>query len=226
MSLKIGALFDWDGVIGDSAECHERSWVKLADSRNLFLPKDAFKITFGRRNVEIITEVLKWTDDLNEAQELSDAKEIIYRRLCETEGLPTIAGAVEFIKGLKSANIPCVVGSSAPRANLEVAIKVLGLEDYFAAVVASEDVPVGKPAPDVYLRAAAEIGVSPEHCAVFEDSLPGIISAGRAGSKKIALATTHDFDFWKSRKILEETPDIIIKDFTKFSPHALRALFA
>ena len=137
MSLKIGALFDWDGVIGDSAECHERSWVKLADSRNLFLPKDAFKITFGRRNVEIITEVLKWTDDLNEAQELSDAKEIIYRRLCETEGLPTIAGAVEFIKELKSANIPCVVGSSAPRANLEVAIKVLGLEDYFAAVVAS-----------------------------------------------------------------------------------------
>ena len=72
MGKKLGALFDWDGVVVDSGAAHEASWKELARRENLFLPEGFFKSTFGKRNLEIIVDILKWTPDIKEAQRLSD----------------------------------------------------------------------------------------------------------------------------------------------------------
>lgn len=226
MEKIIGALFDWDGVVADSGAAHEASWKELAKLNGLPLPEGFFKSTFGKRNLEIIMYILRWTPDPSEAQRLSDQKEEIYRAGIAKNGLPTIRGAVAFVRALKSAGIPRAVGSSTPRENLEQALKALGMEDDFDALVTSEDVERGKPAPDVYIKAACRLGLDPRECAVFEDSLAGIVAAARAGAKKIALSTTNPKGFWEARENPEEKPDLAIPDFSDFSPENLRKIFA
>lgn len=226
MEKIIGALFDWDGVVADSGAAHEESWKELAKLNGLPLPEGFFKSTFGKRNLEIIMDILRWTPDPSEAQRLSDQKEEIYRAGIAKNGLPTIRGAVAFVRALKSAGIPRAVGSSTPRENLEQALKTLGMEGDFDALVTSEDVERGKPAPDVYIKAACRLGLDPRECAVFEDSLAGVVAAARAGAKKIALSTTNPKGFWEARENPEEKPDLAIPDFSDFSPENLRKIFA
>lgn len=225
MKRKIGALFDWDGVIADSGAAHEASWIKLARANGLTLPEGFFNATFGRRNQEAIAKAFRWTSDPKEVQRLSDQKEEIYRSTIAQNGLPTIHGAAEFVRALKSAGIPCAVGSSTPRENIEQALELLGMENDFDALITSEDVERGKPAPDVYVKAAERIGLDPRDCAVFEDSLAGIVAAARAGAKKIALSTTNPENFWKTREIPEERPDLVMPDFSGFSPENLLKIF-
>lgn len=225
MKKKIGALFDWDGVIADSGAAHEASWKELARLNGLPLPDGFFKATFGRRNLEIIMGVMRWTPDPREAQRLSDQKEEIYRAAIAKNGLPTIRGAIAFVRALKSAGIPCAVGSSTPRENLGQAIEVLGMGNDFGALATAEDVERGKPAPDVYIKAAERLGLGPRDCAVFEDSLAGIAAAAGAGAKKIALSTTNPESFWKARETPEERPDLVIPDFSGFSPEGLLKIF-
>ena len=117
------------------------------------------------------------------------------------------------------------MGSSTPRENLEQALDTLGMRKDFAAFVTSEDVEHGKPAPDVYQKAAQRLGLEACDCAVFEDSLARIVAAARAGAVKVALATTNPKSFWLDRKLPEERPNAIIGDFSEFSTGALRALF-
>ena len=80
MKKIIGALFDWDGVVADSGAAHEASWKELSKLNGLLLPEGFFKSTFGKRNLEIIMDILRWTPDPAEAQRLSDQKEGIYAR--------------------------------------------------------------------------------------------------------------------------------------------------
>jgi beta-phosphoglucomutase-like phosphatase (HAD superfamily) len=92
---------------------------------------------------------------------------------------------------MQSLGIPRVVGSSTPRKNIETVMAMAGLEGLFDAIVSAEDVTMGKPDPQVFLKAAEKIGRRPERCVVFEDAHVGIEAGKRAGMKVVAVATTH-----------------------------------
>ena len=85
--MKIGAIFDWDGVIIDSSAFHEKSWELLAREEKLDLPEDHFKKGFGRKNQYIIPNILKWTDDTDEVERLGDRKEALYRESLSADEL-------------------------------------------------------------------------------------------------------------------------------------------
>ena len=104
------------------------------------------------------------------------------------ERLPLLPGAVEVVRSLASA-WPLAVASSANRSLIDLVLELAGLEDAFRATVSSEEVDRGKPAPDVYLEAAARLGVDAEACAAIEDSSNGIRSADAAGMAVIAVPT-------------------------------------
>ncbi len=215
---RIGCIFDWDGTVVDSGRTHEYTWIELAKSRKLSLKDDFFNETFGKRNVEIITSILRWTDDLNLVQEMSDQKEILYRKIVAERGLPLIDGVEAFLQSLLDAKIDCAIGSSTPRENLDVSVAKLGFGKYFKAIVASEDVSRGKPAPDVFLTAAERLGLRPDECVVFEDSLAGIQAGVAAGMKTVAIATTNSVDFWKdAQSIPTDRADLIIENFSEIS---------
>ena len=189
---NLGVLFDWDGVIIDSSRQHEVSWERLATEENAILPADHFVRGFGRKNELIIPDILGWSQAPTEIHRLSLRKEALYREIVVEQGLEALPGVHPFLAHLKSAGIPSCVGSSTHRLNIDTILEVMGFSGLFDDIVTAEDVTVGKPHPDVFLKAAGKIDRAPEHCVVFEDALAGI-EAGRAGGMKvIGVATTHD----------------------------------
>jgi beta-phosphoglucomutase family hydrolase len=186
-----GAIFDWDGVVIDSSRQHEESWERLAREVARPLPEGHFKAGFGRKNEFIIPQILQWETGQEAIHRLSLRKEALYREIVREGGLEPLPGVKTWLERLAAAGIPCAVGSSTHRENIEVSLDVLGLREYFRAIVSSEDVSHGKPDPEVFLKAGEKIGVPPERCVVFEDAHVGIEAAHRAGMRVIAVATTN-----------------------------------
>ncbi|MFQ3670354.1 MAG: HAD family phosphatase [Verrucomicrobiia bacterium] len=185
------ALFDWDGVIIDSSRHHEESWERLAAERQLPLPADHFKKGFGMKNEWIIPNLLGWTQDPTEIQTLSLRKEALYRDIIIEWGIHALPGVRPWLETLAAAHIPCAIGSSTHRANIDVSLEQLGLARFFTAMVTAEDVSRGKPDPEVFLLAARRLGFPGHRAVVFEDALVGLEAARAAGAKRIAVATTH-----------------------------------
>jgi len=144
-----------------------------------------------RKNEFIIPEILHWSNDESEIVSLSLQKEEHYRAIVRERGLEPLPGVRAWLERLQNAGVPCVVGSSSHRENIELALELTGLTPFFQDIVSSEDVKHGKPAPDVFLRGAEKIGLPPEKCVVFEDAHVGIAAARNAGMKVIAVATTN-----------------------------------
>jgi beta-phosphoglucomutase family hydrolase len=187
---KRGAVFDWDGVIINSASQHETSWERLARECGKPLPENHFKRGFGMKNEVIIPELLGWTAVPVEIRILSLRKEAIYREVVREQGMHALPGVKAWLQKLREAEIPCAIGSSTHRENITTTLDVLGLEGFFADIVTAEDVRRGKPDPEVFLTAARRIGVEPADAIVFEDALVGIAAARAAGMRVVAVATT------------------------------------
>ena len=200
--MNVGAIFDWDGVLIDSSAHHEAAWERLAKERGLPLPEGHFKRGFGMKNEVVIPKVLQWGDQPELVQELSLRKEALYREIILERGISTLPGAREWLEELHENGIPCVIGSSTHRLNIEVSLQVLGLKDFFASVVSAEDVSHGKPDPEVFLVAASRIDRPPSQCVVFEDALVGIEAAHRGGMKVVAVASTNPFEALKSADVV------------------------
>jgi len=188
---EFGAIFDWDGVIINSAEHHERSWELLAAEIDRPLFEGHFKAGFGMKNEVIIPELLKWTTDPVEIQRLSLRKEAIYREVVVERGIVALPGVENWLRTLREAGVACVIGSSTHRENILTSLGVIGLESYFDAMVTAEDVKRGKPDPEVFLTAAKKIGVEPAHGVVFEDALVGVAAAQAARMRVVAVTTTN-----------------------------------
>jgi HAD superfamily hydrolase (TIGR01509 family) len=107
--------------------------------------------------------------------------EALYR-----EEIPLLPGAVEAVQAL-AARWPLGLASSSNRELIDLVLETSGLDRWFKATVSSEEVPRGKPAPDVYLEAASRLGVDSRRCAAVEDSENGIRSAKDAGMRVIAI---------------------------------------
>ena len=190
MDCKRGAIFDWDGVIINSAAQHETSWERLAKECGKTLPENHFKRGFGMKNEVIIPELLHWTTVPTEIRLLSLRKEAIYREVIREQGITALQNIESWLRMLRDEEIPCAIASSTHRENITTTLEVLGLEEFFPAIVAGEDVKRGKPDPEVFLTAARQIGVEPGNAVVFEDALVGIAAARAAGMRVVAVATT------------------------------------
>lgn len=219
--MKLGGLFDWDGVVIDSSKAHEESWDLLGEEVGKELPDGHFKLGFGRKNQVIIPEILKWATDSEEIERLGDRKEELYREIVATKGVARIPGIEAFLKNLNEAGIACAIGSSTPRKNVETILEMVEFGKYFQAIVCAEDVTQGKPHPEVFLTGAMRLGLKPSDCAVFEDAYAGLRAAKAGGMKAIALSTTHE-----AVDLLRESPDLIIPDFLDFDAAKLRQVFA
>lgn len=183
-------IWDLDGVIIDSAEEHRQAWQRLAQEEGIRFTDAEFWATFGKRNDDIITIV--WgTLPPERIRALADRKEIYFRELIRKTAAP-LPGSIELLRGLHEAGFLQALASSAPVANIQLISEVLGLGQYLTALVSGETVPHGKPAPDIFLKAAGEVDVEPARCLVIEDAVAGVQAAHAAGMKCIAVAGDRD----------------------------------
>lgn len=191
MKWAWAAVFDWDGVILDSSRHHEESWERLAKETGKPLPAGHFRKGFGRRNIEIMRDMLGWSRDLEEINRLSRRKEEIYREVVEHWGIDPLPGVRPWLERLSEAEIPCGIGSSTEAKNVQVGLKKLGLENFFQTAVTAEHVQRGKPAPDVFLEVSLRLKTEPARCVVFEDAPAGVEAGRAAGMRVVGVTTTH-----------------------------------
>ncbi len=214
-----GALFDWDGVIIDSRIHHEESWVRLAAQLGKTLPQDHFLKGFGRKNEFIIPELLGWTRDLEEIHQISLQKELLYREVVAEWGLSALLGVQTWLERLRDAGVPCAIGSSTHRANIDLSLGMIGLAEFFSGIVTAEDVRQGKPDPEVFVAAARTIDRPAACCFVFEDAHVGIEAARAGGMRVVGVATTHTLE-----ELTE--PDLAVHRLDELSVDKLAQWFA
>jgi HAD superfamily hydrolase (TIGR01509 family) len=178
-------VFDLDGILVDSEHVWDEVRQQLAEERGGRWHEEASRDMMGMSSPEwsrYMHDVIGLTEPPEEINaEVVRRMEVVYR-----ERLPLIPGAVEAVARL-AARWPLGLASSSNRELIDFVLEVSGLGPLFRATVSSEEVPRGKPAPDVYLEAARRLGVAAERCAAVEDSENGILSAKAAGMRAIAI---------------------------------------
>ena len=178
-------VFDMDGVIVDSEHVWNEARERLAHERGGRWHANAQRDMMGMSSLEwsrYMHDVIGLREPPEEiSAEVVRRLEAIYR-----SELPLVDGAVAAVERM-AARWPLGLASSSNRELIDLVLDLAGLAPYFRATVSSEEVERGKPAPDVYLEAAARLGVPPDRCAAVEDSANGLRSARAAGMRVIAI---------------------------------------
>jgi beta-phosphoglucomutase len=183
-------LWDVDGTLLDSAAYHWQAWHDTLALEGFPLTWEQFASSFGQRNDAVLRAYFGADFPLSEVDRIADAKENRYRELMREGGVTLLPGVGHWLRQLHAEGWRQAVASSAPRLNVITILEALDIGRYFDAIVSAEDVQRGKPDPQVFLTAAAKVGVSPEHCIVVEDAPAGIEGARRAGMRTIGVLST------------------------------------
>jgi HAD superfamily hydrolase (TIGR01509 family) len=178
-------IFDLDGVLVDSETAWDAARHELVDSSGGTWRPEATRAMMGMSSVE-------WSrylrDELGVPLAPDEISAAVVARLERhyREHLPLIPGALDAV-GRLADRWPLGLASSANRPIIDLVLRESGLAERFGATVSSEEVPRGKPAPDVYLEAARRLGADPAACAAVEDSSNGLRSAAAARMRVIAI---------------------------------------
>jgi len=199
----------------DSNGLHVDSWKEVARRHGFDCPDPEHIGKCGLRTGAVIRDLLCWPVSEGEALRIGFEKEEIYREWIRADGIRPIPGVLDFLKEAQSLGIRCAVGSSAPRENVTLCLEALHLQDLFGATISGEDVQHGKPAPDIFLKAAEGIDMPPYQCLVFEDAPAGIEAAHAARMRAVAVLTSH------TREEVAAA-DVIVRDLRGLFPGALQ----
>lgn len=182
-------LFDLDGVIVDTAKYHYLAWRGLANKLGFdFTENDNERLKGVSRmaSLDILLEI--GNVSLNEEQKLVYAEEKNKQYVAYIEKMnpdEILPGVLVFLDQLKKAGIKTAIGSASK--NAPTILNRLKLNSYFDAIIDGNKVSKAKPDPEVFLKGAAELGVSPDECVVFEDAVSGVEAALNGGMKCIGI---------------------------------------
>ncbi len=191
MSDKTGVIFDLDGVLVDSAEFHYQAWQQLADRIGVPFDRHANEALRGVDRTNSLrlllgTHATRFSDAEKDAfcAEKNAAYVQLIDRITPKDLLP---GAAELLSALRAAGIPAAVASSSR--NARPLLERLGIMPLLKAVVDGSEVAAAKPAPDLFLLAAAKLGLLPAQCVVVEDAEAGVVAAHAGGMRCIGIGT-------------------------------------
>lgn len=182
-----GAIFDMDGLMFDSERLVCSIWQEMMDENGYKFNVDIFKNTIGLRqdkSKKFYTSLYGVDFDYDGFK--IQSRQRFYKRI-EKDGVPIKKGLFELLDFLKDNNIKMAVATSTSAKTALKVIKKAGVYDYFDSFVCGDDVKNGKPHPEVFLTAAERIGVPPEECIAFEDSINGIKSAFAANMTTVMV---------------------------------------
>jgi HAD superfamily hydrolase (TIGR01509 family) len=186
--LAMTALaLDLDGVLIDSERTSRAGWRSAMEEFGLTLSDEEYlpMIGLAGRDVEALFRQRYHLAPPFKA--IWDRKMEWMNRIIAEEGIPLKPGAMEFLDAADAAGWKKAVATSTDRERARFKLTVSGLAGRCAVVACGDEVPRGKPAPDVFLLAAKRLGVPPEQCLALEDSDPGVIAASEAGMRVIIV---------------------------------------
>ncbi|MDY3551304.1 HAD family phosphatase [Gemmata sp. JC717] len=214
-------IWDVDGTLVDTAEHHFRAWARFAAEIGRPFTRADFAATFGMRNPEILRKLFEPDADDALCAKWGEQKENHYRASVRDEGTQLLPGVARLLKEFADRGWPQAVGSSAPQGNLDLLLSVTNTRGYFGAVVTGDDVKRGKPDPEVFLTAAAQLGADPRRCVVFEDAAAGVEAARAGGMKCVAVTFVghHPAD-----KLRAAGADIVVGSLDEITAEQVAAL--
>jgi HAD superfamily hydrolase (TIGR01509 family) len=212
---KLAFLWDMDGTIIDSGECHYISWKETFNKHGFDLDRHVFYQNFGQNNQACMPIYLGFEPSQELFEQISLEKEALFRKLA-LEQATLVKGVESWLREAKNAGMIQVITSSAPMDNITALIDRFELSSYFDDLISGFEFPA-KPAPDIFLKAADMLKKPVDCCCVIEDSIPGITAAKKAGMPCIAVSTTRP----PSELYLA---DYVLEDFTFPLGEVLNAL--
>ena len=187
-------IFDLDGVIVSTDECHYQAWKRLADEEGIYFDRE---INLRLRGVsrmdclEIILERANRNYSVVEKKTMAERKNNYYRDLIrQLTPEHILPGVMRVLNGLKMNGIKIAIGSSSRNASL--ILEKIGLTGFFDAVIDGNDITESKPDPEVFLIAAERLGVPPEKCLVVEDADAGVEAALAGGMTVLGVGAAAD----------------------------------
>lgn len=182
-----GAIFDMDGLLFDTELLGRQAWSEALARFGYQLTEELY-LSFIGRDITWRGRLLKehfgpefpFEDVKRARMELGDAREL-------AEGVPPKPGARELVLALHERKIPLALATGTERGRARRRLDEAGIAHCFRTIVTSEDVPHGKPAPDIFLEAAHRLRLSPSACLIFEDSCAGVTAAAAAGASVVVV---------------------------------------
>lgn len=219
-----GIIFDFNGTLFFDSEKHLEAWREFSKRvrKYEFTDDEMREFMFGRTNKDILAYLLKKEPEPELVEELTREKEALYREMCRKDIENTVLadGAIELLDYLVEKNIPHTIATMSEKTNVDFFIETFNLEKWFDIdkIVYDDGTITGKPAPDIYIKAAKNIGLDPKDCIIVEDAVSGLESAYRAGAGKIvAIASMESDELYKKITYVSE----IIHNFKEFNKNLL-----
>lgn len=212
-------IFDMDGLLIDSEPIWKEAEVLVFTKVGVPLTLDMTVQTMGLRSDEAVEYWFRkypWVSPSQ--QEVCKELDATVMRLIE-EKVQAMDGVNEAIEVCASAGLPIAIASSSSMVLIEAAVRKLGIKDKITLLRSAYDEPYGKPHPAVYIRAAEDLGVHPNHCLAFEDSVNGVLSAKAAKMKCIAIPEPGDREDKRFG-----IADLVLDSLRDFTPKTLEVL--
>lgn len=218
MKPAIGLIFDMDGVIVNNNQYHYMAWKHICEKYNKPINDKIYREKMNGRTLKALVQfIFEEEKSLEEILAIGQEKEAMYRSLYQPYLSPA-EGIFPLLSAAFDEGIPMVVGTSAPKENVNFIMDGLGIGHYFNAILDDRSVTKGKPDPEIYIKCAAAAGLPNSNCVVFEDAVSGLQAGKAAGSKTIGVATSH------ARK--ELSADLIIDGFNEISLKQIKELIS
>jgi HAD superfamily hydrolase (TIGR01509 family) len=183
-------VFDMDGLMYDSERLAREGWRDVAARHGVEIPDELVERTMGLKCAEVRSLMQEHFDARGveaDATALHRERNALMIERIEAEGAPVKPGLYELLDHVRARGMKAAVASAASPRRVETLLRKSGLTDAFDAVVHGGDARRGKPAPDLFLEAAARLGLAPRDCLVLEDSANGALAAHAAAMPLILI---------------------------------------
>ena len=183
--MKRGAIFDMDGTLVDTERFYRKGWLEVADQFG-YERKPELATAMSGANAKKMPEILHSFYPNVDAEEYGRRVREIVRIESEKE-LKLMSGVKDILDYFENQGVLMAVASSSRISRVEPTIKHAGIESYFKIILGGDQIKNGKPAPDIFIKAAEKLGLTPAECYVFEDSINGVHAGYAAGCTTIMV---------------------------------------
>jgi HAD superfamily hydrolase (TIGR01509 family) len=206
-----GVIFDMDGVISDTQNLHSLAESEFLSSLGIQIHPDEITARFaGVGDHKMFTTIFAEHKISHPIEKIVQQKWNRMADLVNEVGIKAVPYVIDLIEQLYGNGFRLAIASGSPRSFINNVVEKLALQKYFSATVSSEEVPHGKPAPDVFLEAARRAHISTTECVIIEDGISGMQAAARANIPCIGLVTNADKDY-PATLVVQSLKDVTIE---------------
>ncbi|MDK2982395.1 MAG: hypothetical protein PWQ55_2742 [Chloroflexota bacterium] len=186
MQVK-AVIFDMDGVIFDTEKLSFRAWREAEQKFNFIASDELLQKLMGASHFGVLDIYAGYFGDYETGKTIYDWRHERIDQIMQEEGLDLKEGVMEILDFLRAERIPFALATSNRRANVDHFMQLADLRDVFQFIVSEEDIRNGKPDPEIYLKAAALLGIPIQECLVVEDSFKGVLGGAAAGALTVMV---------------------------------------